>query len=48
MPPVQTAPTINRTFLANMAKLWRHDPKLAQRIDEVPPDATLEVAASKA
>lgn len=30
-----------------MAQLWRHDPKLAQRIDELPPDASLAVHPSR-
>ncbi len=30
-----------------MAQLWRHHPKLAQRIDELPIDASLEVQPSK-
>lgn len=38
---------INRTFLANMAALWRHDPRLAQQIDDIDPDARLAVTASR-
>lgn len=32
---------VNPTFLANMRALWRIDPRLAQRIDELPLDASL-------
>jgi len=42
------APPVNPTFLENMRQLWRHDPVLAQRIDELPLDASLHVAPSKA
>ena len=44
---VQTVTSINRVFLDNMRQLWRHDAKLAQRIDELPMDATLPVQSSK-
>ncbi len=44
---MQTVSSINQVFLNNMAQLWRRDPKLAQRIDEVPPDASLEVQPSR-
>lgn len=32
---------VNPTFLANLRALWRTDPRLAQRIDELPLDASL-------
>jgi hypothetical protein len=38
---------VNQVFLENMAPLWRHDPRLAQQIDELPPEATLAVHPSK-
>jgi hypothetical protein len=31
-----SAATVNSVFLENMRRLWRHDPRLAQRIDELP------------
>jgi hypothetical protein len=40
--------TVNSVFLENMRRLWRHDPRLAQRIDELPLEARLEVQPSKA
>ncbi len=48
MPPVQAEAQINQTFLDNMRQLWRHDAKLAQRVDELPFDAALNVQASRA
>ncbi|MFQ5430100.1 MAG: 6-hydroxymethylpterin diphosphokinase MptE-like protein [Phycisphaerae bacterium] len=39
--------TLNDVFLANMRRLWRHDAWLAQRIDELPEDAALDVEPSK-
>lgn len=30
-----------------MTALWRHDPRLAQRVDEIDPDARLNIAESK-
>lgn len=39
---------VNQVFLDNMAQLWRHDPKLAHRVDELPSDAALDVEPSKA
>lgn len=44
---MQSAPPINQVFLDNMTRLWRHDPRLALAIDEVPPDASLAVTPSK-
>jgi len=38
---------INRTFLANMAALWRHDPRLAQQIDDIDPDVRLAIQESR-
>ena len=38
---------INRTFLANMKALWRQDPRLAQRVDDIDPDSRLGVVESK-
>ncbi len=40
--------TANPVFLENMRRLWRHDPELAQRIDEVPIDAALALEPSRA
>lgn len=37
----------NPVFLANMTQLWRHDARLAQQIDELPPEATIDVQPSK-
>jgi len=45
---VAGAVTINETFLANMRQLYRHDPRLAQRIDDLPVDASLRVQPSRA
>jgi hypothetical protein len=45
---VRTESLVNQTFLANMTSLWRHDPRLAQQIDEFPLDAGLDVQPSKA
>ncbi len=39
---------LNQVFLDNMAQLWRHDPKLAHRVDELPSGAALDVEPSKA
>lgn len=39
--------TVNKTFLANMAQLWRRDPHLAQKIDDLPLDVSLAVQPSK-
>src|SRR5262245_25326750 len=39
---------INSTFIANMERLWRSDPKLAHRIDELPIEATLALLPTKA
>jgi len=44
---VQSAAAINQVFLGNMSRLWRHDPRLALAIDEVPPDASLALTPSK-
>ena len=41
------ATTINQVFLDNMARLWRHDPRLAQQVDQVQPDASLALQPSK-
>ena len=38
---------LNNVFLDNMRQLWRHDAKLAQRIDELPLDASLKTEPSK-
>jgi hypothetical protein len=38
---------VNRLFLKNMAALWRTDPRMAQRIDDLPLDAGAEVEASR-
>lgn len=43
-----TTSVLNQTFIANMRQLWRLDPRLAQRIDDLPPEASLAVEASKA
>lgn len=42
-----TTAVLNQTFIANMRQLWRLDPRLAQRIDDLPPEASLAVEASK-
>ncbi|MFQ5502103.1 MAG: 6-hydroxymethylpterin diphosphokinase MptE-like protein [Phycisphaerae bacterium] len=34
---------INTIFLENMRQLWRHDPRLAQTLDDLPPDASLDL-----
>ena len=46
-PGVQRTAEDNYVFLENMRQLWRHDAKLAQRIDELPLDASLRVEPSK-
>jgi hypothetical protein len=38
---------INQLFLKNMAALWRTDPRLAQRIDDLPEGAAVELVPSK-
>ena len=38
---------MNPVFLKNMAALWRTDPRMAQRIDDLPADAGVPVEASK-
>lgn len=38
----------DRCFVANMRALYRHDPRLAQRIDDLPVDASLRVQPSRA
>ncbi len=43
-----TEVTASSVFLENMRRLWRHDPELAQRIDEVPIDASLALQPTKA
>ncbi len=48
MPAVQTALEPNPVFLRNMAQLWRLDARLAQQIDELPLDASLDVLPSRA
>lgn len=45
---MQTISTVNSVFVENMTQLWRHDPRLAQRIDEIPIAAALEVTPSRA
>ena len=42
-----TVVPVNQVFLDNMRQLWRHDAKLAQRIDELPPNASLKTEPSK-
>lgn len=44
---VQTFAPVNQVFLDNMRQLWRQNPRLAQRVDEVPMETTLDVVASK-
>ncbi len=44
---VHTA-AVNKTFLKNMARLWRIDSRLAQQIDDLPDAASLPVQPSKA
>lgn len=48
MPTVQTALEPNPVFLRNMAQLWRLDARLAQQIDELPLDASLDILPSRA
>jgi hypothetical protein len=48
MPAVPSATHVNSTYVENMRRLWRLDARLAQRIDEVPPDDLLAVEASRA
>lgn len=48
MPAVATCVEPNPVFLRNMAPLWRLDPRLAQQIDELPLDSSLDVQPSKA
>ncbi|MEK6643377.1 MAG: 6-hydroxymethylpterin diphosphokinase MptE-like protein [Planctomycetota bacterium] len=43
-----TIAPVNAPFLANMTQLWRRDARLAQKIDELPFDASLAVQPSKA
>ncbi len=38
----------NAVFLANMRGLWRRDPRLAQQLDELPIEASLDVEPSRA
>jgi len=45
---VQTELQTNAVFLDNMRQLWRHDAKLAQRIDALAFDASLSLQASRA
>ena len=40
--------TVNPIFVANMARLWRRDPRLAQQIDDVPPEVGPVVEPSRA
>jgi len=42
-----TTSVLNQTFIANMRQLWRLDPRLAQRIDDLPPDASLAIEPSR-
>jgi hypothetical protein len=44
---VRTDSPINPIFLANMRQLWRANARLAQRIDDLPFDASLELQPSK-
>ncbi len=44
---VRTETPVNSIFLANMAALWRLDPRLAQQIDDLPPEDRLNVVESK-
>jgi hypothetical protein len=44
---VQATTSINQIFLDNMARLWRYDPRLAQQVDQVQPDASLALQPSK-
>jgi hypothetical protein len=39
--------TLNQVFLDNMRQLWRHDARLAQRIDELPLGASLKTEPSR-
>lgn len=45
---VRTETPVNSIFLANMAALWRQDPRLAQQIDDLPFEAGLTTEPSKA
>ena len=47
IPAAAAATGVNPVFLKNMAALWRTDSRLAQRIDDLPPDAGVEVLPSK-
>jgi len=38
---------LNQTFIDNMRQLWRLDARLAQRIDDLPPEASLAVEPSR-
>ncbi len=44
---MQSAHPVNQNFLDNMARLWRHDPRLALAVDELPVEAALDVLPSK-
>ncbi|HVP10912.1 MAG TPA: 6-hydroxymethylpterin diphosphokinase MptE-like protein [Phycisphaerae bacterium] len=44
---MQATTGINQIFLDNMTRLWRHDPRLAQQLDEVQPEATLAMQPSR-
>ena len=44
---MQIASPVNPVFIRNMTQLWRHDPRLAQRLDELPLDAGLDVQPSR-
>jgi hypothetical protein len=45
---VATAVLPTDTFLANMRALWRHDPRLAHAVDQLPPEATLPLHPTRA
>jgi hypothetical protein len=47
-PPQADAETTGTVFLRNMAALWHADARLAQAIDDLPPEQRIEVCASRA
>ena len=44
---MQTASAVNSVFVDNLTQLWRHDPRLAQRVDELPLEAALELTPTR-
>ncbi len=47
MPGVLTLAPVNQVFVENMRWLWRLDARLAQKIDDLPLDASLELTPTK-